>query len=85
MSDPVLIAVVAAAPGIIAALFAGFAAMLAHGAHEGTKDLHVMLNSRLDQLIRKAIDEGRILERTERRTAEGKSNNGGDEDPGYPE
>ena len=56
----IAIAVIAAIPGTIAAILSARNA-------NAIKDVHLSLNSRLDQLLTASVDKGRIAERTEQR------------------
>jgi hypothetical protein len=58
ISDTVLVAIIASIPGILAAIFS-----LRN--NRAIKDVHLILNSRLDQLVRASEDAGRIAERSD--------------------
>ena len=71
MSDAVKIALIEKAPAIATAVLAGIGAALGGvaalmGARNGNKlnDVHIAMNSRMDQLVAASRDSGRIAEQT---------------------
>ena len=57
MSDAIVVAVVAAIPGIISAIV-GFRN------RSSIREVHLLMNSRLDELVTASKDSGRIAEQT---------------------
>jgi hypothetical protein len=62
MSETVQIAIVNNLPSIIAAICAGVSAILGFRNRGKLNDIHVAMNSRLDELVTASKDSGRIAE-----------------------
>ena len=63
VSDTVIVASIAAIPGILTVI-------LSLHNRDAIHEVHVSLNSRLDQLLKASVAEGRIAERTEQRAVD---------------
>ncbi len=60
-------------PDILAAVFAGVAVLLGALNHAKVQAVHVMMNSRMDQLVNASKDTGRVEERAAQDTAAGRT------------
>ena len=74
MIDPsVQIALINSLPGTLAAVFAGIGVIMGFINRGSIKDVHLSLNSRLDQLVSASKDSGIVEERNRITTSDAKT------------
>jgi len=67
MSDPILIALIAAGPGLAASIFSLIGVFLGNHNRSKIQDLTIRVDGRLDQLLDAATDKGRLSEQSDQR------------------
>jgi len=67
MSDPILIALISAGPGVVASIFSLIGVFL--GTHNRTKiqELTIRVDGRLDELLDAQLGKGRLSEQADQR------------------